>query len=175
MKATQDRQYYMDWLRVVATVGIFLFHNSRAYDYGDWSIKNATTNPLAQAFTDYLGTWGMPFIFVISGASAYLALAKGGRGARATAHSFWIKLGGVAAFLQDKALRLLVPVVVGIFTHIALQIYLERISHGQFSGSFFEWYPHYFEGVYGFGGNFALIASHPRGLVQRNFAEERDR
>jgi hypothetical protein len=51
-------------------------------------------------------------------------------------------LGGVSA----QVLRLLVPLLVGIFTHIMLQVYLERVSHGQFSGSFFEFIPHYFDG-----------------------------
>jgi len=43
VKAVNNRNYYIDWLRVLATIGIFLFHNSRVYDYGDWSIKNIHT------------------------------------------------------------------------------------------------------------------------------------
>ena len=31
-----------------------------------------------------------------------------------------------------------------IFTHASLQMYLERLTHGQFSGSFFQYLPHYF-------------------------------
>jgi len=29
-----------------------------------------------------------------------------------------------------------------------LQVYLERLTHGQFSGSFFSFLPEYFNGVY---------------------------
>jgi hypothetical protein len=57
-------------------------------------------------------------------------------------------------------LRLLVPLVVGVFTHVAVQVYLERVSHHQFSGTFFDFLPHYFEGLYGFGGNFAWMGLH---------------
>jgi glucan biosynthesis protein C len=37
---------------------------------------------------------------------------------------------------------------------------LERITHNQFSGSFLTFYPHYFDGMYGFGGNFAWMGLH---------------
>jgi hypothetical protein len=57
-------------------------------------------------------------------------------------------------------LRLLVPLLVGIFTHVALQVYLERVSNGAFHGSFWAFVPHYFDGWYGFGGNFAWMGLH---------------
>ena len=41
-------------------------------------------------------------------------------------------------FVKDKALRLLVPWLVCVFTHASLQAYLERVTHGQFSGSYFQ-------------------------------------
>ncbi|MCK7480842.1 MAG: hypothetical protein M0C28_29235 [Candidatus Moduliflexus flocculans] len=53
--------------------------------------------------------------------------------------------------------------MVAIFTYAPVQIYLERITHGQFSGSFFAWLPHCFEGIYlgdGSAGNFAIIPMH---------------
>jgi glucans biosynthesis protein C len=40
---------------------------------------------------------------------------------------------------------------------------MERVSHGQFSGSFLSWYPRYFDGVYldiGGSGNFAFVGLH---------------
>jgi glucan biosynthesis protein C len=51
----------------------------------------------------------------------------------------------------------------GVFVVIApLQVYLERISHEQFEGSFWSFYPHYFEGWYGVqkNGNFAWMGIH---------------
>jgi hypothetical protein len=86
----------------------------------------------------------MPLIFVISGASTFYALGTRGAG----------------RFVKDRALRLLVPLGVGIFTHVLVQVYLERVSHGQFSGSLWAFIPHYFEGMYAFGGNFAWMGLH---------------
>jgi peptidoglycan/LPS O-acetylase OafA/YrhL len=35
---------YLDWLRVLATLSVFLFHNARFFDaYSDWHVRNATT------------------------------------------------------------------------------------------------------------------------------------
>jgi hypothetical protein len=41
-----------------------------------------------------------------------------------------------------------------------LQVYLERITRRQFSGSFWAFIPHYFDGWYGYGGNFAWMGLH---------------
>jgi hypothetical protein len=86
----------------------------------------------------------MPLIFVISGASLFYALGK----------------GKTSKFVQDKVLRLLVPLVVGIFTHVSIQVYLDRVTHGQFHGSFFEFLPQYFNGLDLFGGNMPWTGMH---------------
>ncbi len=60
-----------------------------------------------------------------------------------------------------RASDLAVPLLFGIFVIIApWQVYLERISHHQYSGPFWRWYPHYFEGWFGLGGNFAWMGVH---------------
>lgn len=138
------RRLDLDWLRVIAILGVFLYHSLRLFDLEDWPVKNATLYDGIMVFKVFMLQWGMPLIFVISGASAFYAL----------------KPRGAGKYVKDRALRLLVPLTVGIFTHAMLQVYLERVSHGQFSGTFFEFIPHYFEGLYGFGGNFAWMGVH---------------
>ena len=54
--------------------------------------------------------------------------------------------------------RLLVPLLVGLFTHIPLHAYLEQVSQHQYHGSFWEWYPSVFSGA----GNFATPTVLPR-------------
>jgi hypothetical protein len=41
-----------------------------------------------------------------------------------------------------------------------LQVYLEKTTHQQFFGSFWQFIPFYFKGWYGFGGNFAWMGLH---------------
>ena len=124
---TNSHINYLDWLRVLLILTVFFFHSMRFFDLNDWQIKNPTTyfGPLAAVF--FISSWMMPLIFVVSGASIYFALRKGGAG----------------RFIQDRSLRLLVPLAVGLFTHAALQAYLERISHGWYSGTFWQFYPGY--------------------------------
>ncbi len=141
---SKTRRYELDWLRVLAILAIFCFHSTRFFDPSDWHVKNRTTYPGMELAAAIVLNWIMPLIFVISGASTYYALGKRG--------------GGV--FLKDRSLRLLVPLIVGIFTHSIWQIYLDRVTHHQFTGSFIEFIPHYFEGMYGFGGNFAWMGMH---------------
>ena len=62
--------------------------------------------------------------------------------------------------MRERVNRLLIPFVVGIFTHVLLQVYIERVTHGQFTGTFWQFIPHYFDGWYGFGGNFAWMGLH---------------
>ncbi len=142
---SSQRRYDLDWLRVSVIFAIFaLHHAARFFDTDDWFIKNATTYLSMQVWLEFCTSWGMPLILIISGASAFLALDKYRPGKYA---------GGLV-------LRLFIPLIVGMFTHVALHIYLWNLHTGRFSGSFFAFYPHYFEGMYGFGGNFAWMGSH---------------
>lgn len=139
-----QRRYELDWLRVLVILAIFIYHSGRFFDQMNWHVKSATVYSGVQAWSMFLSGWLMPMVFVISGASLFYAMGK----------------GSFSSFARDKVLRLLIPFVVGAFTHIAFQVYLDRITHNQFSGSFFAFYPHYFDGLYGYGGNFAWMGLH---------------
>ena len=137
------RHFDLDWLRVLAILMVFVFHSSRFFDTGGWHVKNAETYFGVQVWTTFLANWLMPAIFMVSGASLFFALS-----------------GSNGKFIKDKVLRLLVPLLVGVFTFSVTQVYVERVNHGQFQGTLLEFLPHYFEGLYGFGGNFAFHGIH---------------
>lgn len=139
-----QRKFYLDWLRVMVILTVFVYHSARFFNLDEWHVKNSSLSWGVEIWEQALATWMMPICFIISGMSVFYALGK----------------GRVGRFVKDKILRLFVPLLVGIFTHSVLQVYLERISHSEFSGSFFDFYPHYFEGLYAFGGNFAWMGVH---------------
>ena len=148
MNTIANRRYEFDWLRIGAILVVFLYHSTRFFNLGNWHIKNITTYVWVEAWIVFASSWLMPLFFVISGASLFFALGKA-RG--------WSK------FFTDKILRLMVPVLFASVTHSALQIYLERLTHGQFTGSFLSFVPQYFHGVYmgiGAPGNFAWHGMH---------------
>lgn len=139
------RRYDVDWLRVLGMMVVFLFHNARFFDTDGWHVKSPRTAPVVMIIVTFAVQWMMPLFFVLSGIGAYHALA----------HQSWPQ------YLASRIKRLVVPLVFGIFVIIApWQVYLERVSHGQYSGSFWSWYPHYFEGWFGLGGNFAWMGVH---------------
>lgn len=142
--AIKSRQYYIDWLRVVAIFLVFVYHSLRPFASEGYHINNAQTYPFIDVITGILPIFGMPLVFLISGASAYYALGK-----RSSGRYVW-----------DRSLRLVVPFVVGMLTYIPLLVYLERVSHGDFVGSFPAFMGTYFDGLYAFGGDFAWMGLH---------------
>ena len=145
---TPTRRYELDWLRVLAILLVFLYHSTRFFNLGDWHVKNIHTYVWVEIWNVFVTTWMMPLFFIISGASLFYAIGKS---------------GGWSRFYKDKFLRLMIPVILASVTHSALQVYLERSSHGQFSGSFFSFLPAYFNGIYldiGMTGNFAYHGMH---------------
>jgi len=139
-----QRRYDLDWLRVLAFSAVFFYHCSRFFDESYWHIKNGTTSPLVDTLKGIFDMWGMPLIFLISGASIFFALRP----------------GGAARFLRDRVWRLLVPLAFGILVLAPPQIYLERLTHGEFQGTFLEFLPLYFQDWRIWGGNFAWSGVH---------------
>jgi glucan biosynthesis protein C len=138
------RRHDIDWLRVLGMLTIFLFHCARYFDFDDWHVKNPQ---LSEGFTIFIGVvaqWIMPLFFVLSALGVTYALRS--RSNR--------------EYLNERARRLLIPLFFGILFLIPHQVYIERVTHDQFSGTFLQFIPHYFDGLYAFGGNFAWMGLH---------------
>lgn len=123
-----QRRYDLDWLRVFGILFVFIYHSTRLYNVEDWAVKNDIWYPSVELWNGFATSFMMPLMFAISGASLFYAIGKSGFG----------------KFVKDKILRLLVPLLVGALTHVSLQAYLSNITHGQFSGNYFQFLPHYY-------------------------------
>ena len=56
------RLHYLDWLQVLAVLGVFLFHALHPFsDLADWNIKSAKKSLLATLFSILFTPWGMAF------------------------------------------------------------------------------------------------------------------
>jgi len=124
-----ERRYDIDWLRVLAVLAVFFFHSSRFFTNPPWHIRNAEFSEVAEILAMFVSQWGMPLIFVISGASIFFALHP----------------GKARDFLTSKVLRLLVPLLFGIVILAPLQRYMERLAYQQFEGSFWQFLPRAFD------------------------------
>jgi glucan biosynthesis protein C len=125
---TIQRRSDLDWLRVMGILLVFIYHSSRFYNVEDWTVKNNIWYPLVEVWNSFSTTFMMPLMFVISGASLFYAMGKGGFG----------------KFLKDKTLRLLIPLLVAVLTQISIQSYLYSNTHEEFSGNYFQFLPHYY-------------------------------
>lgn len=140
----KKRYYDIDWLRILGILAIFLFHNARYFSSEDWHVKNFELDYWMSLFVTLLDQFIMPLFFVLSAIAIYYSL----------------KNRNNTQFMRERVTRLLVPLGIGIFSHIILQVYIENLTQGRYSGTFWQFLPHYFDGLYGFGGNFAWMGLH---------------
>lgn len=145
--ASAIRYHDIDWLRVFATLVVFLFHAAKPFLADPWHIKDAHMSPVLEFMAGLVDVWMMPLLFFVSGMSIALSLRR--RTAR--------------QFVQERLSRLLLPFLVGVFLLGPIQIYIERLHYGQFQGSFFLFLRHAYDGLYlnyGGDGNFAWMGVH---------------
>jgi len=114
-----QRQTYLDWLRVLATLAVFLFHSLRMFDGDDWEVKNNVTSDDLIVLVGFFVQWLMPLFFIISGAAIYYSLRS----------------RPLRTFLRERVRRILLPyLLVGIFVLIPPQEYIKLASHGAAMG-----------------------------------------
>ncbi|MFC1871280.1 acyltransferase family protein [Chloroflexota bacterium] len=122
------RLFYIDWLRVLAMLAIFLFHSNRFFDTFGWHLKNADQSIASTMFTGLLNLWLMPLFFLLSGVGSWYALR--------------FRSGG--QYLFDRVKRLLIPLyTVGIFIILLPQVYFEYVTNEGYTGTFWELIPNY--------------------------------
>jgi peptidoglycan/LPS O-acetylase OafA/YrhL len=119
------RLHYLDWLRVLAILGVFFFHTMRPFDAFPWEIKNAEQSDLATLFIVFFAPWGMPLFFFLSGAGSWFALR------RRTGRQYAV----------ERVQRLLMPFIVGCLLLSPIQLYfqwLHQTQTGAFVGTLWE-------------------------------------
>jgi peptidoglycan/LPS O-acetylase OafA/YrhL len=124
-----ERIHYLDWLRVLALVGVFLYHAVHPFDTLDWHVKNANQSQLISVVLVFFYPWGLGLFFLLAGAGAFLSLRS--RSA-----------GGYAA---ERVSRLLVPLLVAWVLLSPLQGFIEGRHQGTWDGSYLQYIPQFFD------------------------------
>jgi peptidoglycan/LPS O-acetylase OafA/YrhL len=144
------RRYDVDWLRMTAVFLVFLFHTLLIFAGNfPWAIKNSETSLLITGPAVLLGALGMPLFFVISGMAIFWGLGY-----------MESRLGRLDAslYIKERVARLIVPLIFGLFTHVALMRYYTQLHNGTFSGSFIEFLPSHLANFFNFANPSGLIA-----------------
>jgi hypothetical protein len=124
----RGRRFDIDWVRVVATSAVFVFHCLNIFAPIGWSVQNADTSQVLAIVMVWFYVWVMPLLFLLSGFSSWYSLRK--------------RSGG--QYLLERVKRLLVPLyTVGILILLVPQGYFQAVTWDGFTGTFWQWVKSY--------------------------------
>lgn len=127
------RRYDLDWIRVIVFALLIFYHVGMFFVPWGWHIKNNEIYRWLTFPMTFVNQWRLPILFVISGMGTAFALGK----------------RSIGQFILERNYRLAIPLVFGMLMIVPPQVYIERITEGSFSGSYFEfWIGPAFQGVY---------------------------
>jgi glucan biosynthesis protein C len=93
-----ERLHYLDWLRVILILGVFVYHAVSPFRAGmDWHITNPERSVTLTVFLVWIWPWALPLFFLVAGAASLFALRR--RSNR--------------QYVTERVTRLLIPFVVG--------------------------------------------------------------
>lgn len=132
-RAAQLRRHDVDWLRVLAVLSVLVVHAAQVFSpWQSWHVQNVERSKALAAGMLVAGLWVMPLFMLLAGRSArYARASRGPRG-----------------YLRARVSRLLPPLVIGSLVVVPPQLWVRRLEDGTFSGSFIEFYPRFFDGLY---------------------------
>ena len=147
--AHPNRVHYVDWLRALAVLGVFVYHSLQPFSTDDWHVKNDRLSEVVGGVISFIDPWGIAFFFLIAGASTFLAL----------------RWRTASQYVGERLMRLLVPLVVAYLLLSPVQAFIEERHFGRYTGSFFSGVPLFFDDVW---SNLRDTVSHPL-LVGRTY------
>lgn len=118
------RLHYIDWLRVLAVLLLFPFHTGRVFNAGEaFYVKGPETSTMVARLLGFIDVWHMPLLFLLAGASTYLALGKRTR----------------VEYARERVRRLLVPFVFGVLVLIPPQTWFGARFNSGYTGSYADY------------------------------------
>jgi peptidoglycan/LPS O-acetylase OafA/YrhL len=119
------RLHYLDWLRVLAILMVFLYHSVKPFDPAGWHIMNAQLSETIMVFVGFFYPWGMPFFFMIAGTGTWFALRRRTAG----------------QYTKERFNRLFIPYIAGCILLWPLMLYIQwrhLIQTGASPGSYLD-------------------------------------
>jgi len=132
------RYYYIDSLRVIAILMMFVFHVAMIFvAEWDWHIKNAEDSNMLLELNYWMSSFRMPVLFFVSGYISYILILR----------MNW------KSFTLQRFNRLIIPTIIWTFILVAPQIYFERKLDG-IEQSYFDFYKTFLQFEWWPEGNF---------------------
>jgi len=138
------RVHYIDNLRWITVFLLVLYHAAMAYNtWGEANYIFFSEIPAIAAIVTFISPWFMPLLFLLAGISSCFSLRK-----RTTSR-----------FLLERAIRLGIPLLIGLTVINPILSYVADVTHNGYDGSFFSHYGIYFTrftDLTGYDGGFTL-------------------
>ena len=127
--ASRQREYGLDWLRVIAFVILIGFHSGAFFVWVEWSATTLDISPSLAwngltGVLIFLHSWRLPLLFFIAGAGASFSLRR--------------RTGG--QFVLERVRRLLIPLAFGMFVLCPPQTYILRARAGWHYASYWDFW-----------------------------------
>lgn len=132
--AKHQRLFFLDWLRICAFFVLILYHVGMYYVSWDWHVKSIDAGSAIEPLMRLSSPWRLGLLFLISGAASSFMLAKLSAG----------------SFMRRRSLRLLVPLVFGMFVIVPPQAFLEVVEKVAYAGSYADFMRLYISAYPGF-------------------------
>jgi hypothetical protein len=128
---SNSRLYFLDWLRVIAFALLVFYHTGLIFVTWGFHISNDSFSEDLKLPMLFVNQWRLPLLFFISGAGIYFALGK----------------RTVSMFARERFTRIFIPLVFGVFIIIPPQLFFEWKQAEVFKGSYWEFYPLFFQHI----------------------------
>ncbi|MDP3738053.1 MAG: acyltransferase family protein [Hyphomonadaceae bacterium] len=125
--AVPDRRVDLDWLRIAAFGLLIFYHVGMFYVTWDWHVKSSHASTAIEPLMRASNPWRLTLLFVISGCATRFMMDKMNAG----------------RFLGSRSVRLVLPILLGVFVIVPPQTYFQVVEQLGFSGSFGEFYGKY--------------------------------
>lgn len=112
------RRYDLDWIRVGAFLLLIFYHVGMFYVPWDWHVKSGYELPWLEPVMQLTSPWRLTLLFLVSGCAT-----------RFLADSFAARGKGAAALAGSRLLRLLPPLLFGVFVVVPPQSYYEIFEY----------------------------------------------
>jgi len=122
-----ERLRGLDAMRALVVVGLIFFHSALIFDtHDDYYVKNDQTADLS-ALAALGVVWAMPLLFLTAGLGVWHSLDR----------------RTVAAFVEERLRRLLVPLVFGVLVLMPIPVWFRLRADPAYAESYADFYPQF--------------------------------
>ena len=139
--ASQQRLYFLDWVRILAFFLLIAYHVGMYYVSWDWHVNSPYAGTGPEPFMQLSSPWRLSLLFFVAGAGSCFLLQRSAPG----------------AFARRRSLRLLPPLLFGMLVVVPPQAYLEVVEKLGYADGFGAFMRLYLSGYGGFCKDGCLI------------------